>query len=60
VPFEHGYPIRSLPSRHGQRNFPALWWSATTVVDGSEAITCGLLDEVPLDHAAQSLRGGAA
>jgi hypothetical protein len=30
VPFEHGYPIRSFPSRQGQRNFPGLWWSATT------------------------------
>jgi hypothetical protein len=28
--FEHGWPIRSFPSRQGQRNFPGLWWSATS------------------------------
>jgi hypothetical protein len=28
--FEHGYPVRRFPSRQGQRNFPGLWWSATT------------------------------
>jgi hypothetical protein len=28
--FEHGRPVRSFPSRQGQRNFPGLWWSATT------------------------------
>lgn len=30
VPFEHGHPVRSFPSRQGQRNFSGLWWSATT------------------------------
>lgn len=30
APFEHGYPVRSFPSRQGQRNFPGLWWSVTT------------------------------
>lgn len=29
-PFEFGRPVRSFPSRRGQRNFPGLWWSATT------------------------------
>jgi len=28
--FESGQPVRSFPSRQGQRNFPGLWWSATT------------------------------
>ena len=28
--FECGQPVRSFPSRRGQRNFPGLWWSATT------------------------------
>ena len=32
----------------------------SAIVDGSEAITHELLDEVPLDHAAQSMRDGAA
>ena len=32
----------------------------SAIVDGSEAITRELLDEVPLDHAAQSMRDGAA
>jgi hypothetical protein len=30
------------------------------IVDGCGVITCELLDEVPLDHAAQSLRDGVA
>ena len=32
----------------------------SAIADGCEAITRELLDEVPLDHAAQSLRDGAA
>ncbi len=28
--FEDGRPVRGFPSRQGQRNFPGLWWSATT------------------------------
>ena len=32
----------------------------SSIVDGCEVITRELLDEVPLDHAAQSLRDGAA
>jgi hypothetical protein len=32
----------------------------SAIVDGSETITRELLDMVPLDHAAQSLRDGAA
>ena len=28
--FELGRPARGFPSHHGQRNFPGLWWSATT------------------------------
>lgn len=28
--FELGRPAKSFPSRQGQRNFPGLWWSATT------------------------------
>ena len=27
---ESGRPVRSFSSRQGQRNFPGLWWSATT------------------------------
>jgi hypothetical protein len=30
VPFERAGPSRSFPSFKGQRNFPGLWWSATT------------------------------
>src|SRR6266536_4044905 len=30
VPFERAAPSRSFPSFKGQRNFPGLWWSATT------------------------------
>ena len=30
VPFERMNPSRSFPSFKGQRNFPGLWWSATT------------------------------
>jgi hypothetical protein len=30
VPFERARPSRSFPSFKGQRNFPGLWWSATT------------------------------
>jgi len=30
VPFEQMRPSRSFPSFKGQRNFPGLWWSATT------------------------------
>src|SRR6266487_4619734 len=30
VPFERARPSRSFPSFQGQRNFPGLWWSATT------------------------------
>ncbi len=32
----------------------------TAILDGSEAITRDLLDTIPVDHAAQSLRDGAA
>jgi hypothetical protein len=32
----------------------------TAILDGSEAITRDLLDTIPVDHAAQSLRAGAA
>jgi len=32
----------------------------TAILDGSEAITRDLLDTIPVDHAAQSLREGAA
>ena len=32
----------------------------SAIVDGREALTRDLLDEIPLDHAAQSLRDGAA
>ena len=32
----------------------------SAIVDGGEAVTREVLDEVPLDHAAQSLRDGAA
>jgi hypothetical protein len=28
--FEVGRPVRTFPSRQGQRNFPGLWWFATT------------------------------
>jgi len=28
--FEFGQPVRRFLSRQGQRNFPGLWWSATT------------------------------
>src|ERR1039457_1074142 len=28
--FEHGRPVRSFHSRQGRRNFPGLWWSATS------------------------------
>jgi hypothetical protein len=30
VPFETVAAVRSFPSYHGQRNWPGLWWSATT------------------------------
>lgn len=30
VRFERVPPVRSFPSYRGQRNFPGLWWSATT------------------------------
>jgi hypothetical protein len=30
VPFERAGPSRSFPSFKGQRNFPGLWWAATT------------------------------
>jgi hypothetical protein len=30
VPFERAKPSRSFPSFKGQKNFPGLWWSATT------------------------------
>jgi hypothetical protein len=30
LPFERARPSRSFPSFKGQRNFPGLWWSATT------------------------------
>lgn len=30
VPFELVTPARSFPSFKGQRNWPGLWWSATT------------------------------
>jgi hypothetical protein len=30
LPFERAGPSRSFPSFKGQRNFPGLWWSATT------------------------------
>src|SRR6266702_2274072 len=30
VRFEHVPPVRSFPSRPGQRHFPGLWWAATT------------------------------
>jgi hypothetical protein len=30
VAFEHAPPVREFPSFRGQRNFPGLWWSATT------------------------------
>lgn len=30
VRFEHVPPVRSFPSRRGQRHFPGLWWAATT------------------------------
>ena len=29
-PFERGRPVRSFPSFRGQRNWPGMWWSATT------------------------------
>jgi hypothetical protein len=106
--FESGQPVRSFPSRQGQRHFPGLWWSATTgqhvgfkswlerehvmLLDFDPAVVAfssqpfwllwhdgkrrrrhapdffarladgtGLVvDVVPLDHAAQSLRDGAA
>jgi hypothetical protein len=32
----------------------------TAILDGTEAITRDILDGVPLDHAAQSTREGAA
>jgi hypothetical protein len=32
----------------------------SAIVDGGEALTRDLLDEIPLDHAAQSLHNGAA
>ncbi|MGC5015769.1 TnsA-like heteromeric transposase endonuclease subunit [Streptosporangium sp. DT93] len=28
--FENSPPVRTLPSRPGQSNFPGMWWSATT------------------------------
>ncbi len=30
APFERASPSRSFPTFKGQRNFPGLWWSATT------------------------------
>jgi hypothetical protein len=30
LPFERAAPSRSFPSFKGQKNFPGLWWSATT------------------------------
>jgi hypothetical protein len=30
VPFERVAAVRSFPSYRGQKNFPGLWWSATT------------------------------
>ncbi|MFJ2865947.1 TnsA-like heteromeric transposase endonuclease subunit [Kitasatospora sp. NPDC087314] len=30
VAFEDGRPVRSFPSWRGQRNYPGLWWSATS------------------------------
>jgi hypothetical protein len=30
VRFEYASPVRSFPSRRGQRHFPGLWWAATT------------------------------
>lgn len=30
VAFEHGRPVREFPSYRGQRNWPGLWWSATS------------------------------
>jgi hypothetical protein len=30
VRFEDVPPVRSFPSRPGQRHFPGLWWAATT------------------------------
>ena len=30
LPFERATPSRSFPSFKGQKNFPGLWWSATT------------------------------
>lgn len=30
VRFERVPPVRSFPSRRGQRHFPGLWWAATT------------------------------
>jgi hypothetical protein len=29
-PFERAVPVRGFPSFRGQRNFPGLWWSATS------------------------------
>ncbi|MFH9348168.1 TnsA-like heteromeric transposase endonuclease subunit [Kitasatospora sp. NPDC017646] len=30
VPFEHGFPVRSIPSYKGQRHTPGSYWSAST------------------------------
>src|SRR5262245_2826237 len=30
LPFERAAPSRSFPAFRGQKNFPGLWWSATT------------------------------
>jgi len=30
LPFEDARPVRTFPSFRGQRNFPGLWWSATS------------------------------
>ncbi|WP_285780826.1 TnsA-like heteromeric transposase endonuclease subunit [Microtetraspora sp. NBRC 13810] len=30
IPFERAMAVRTFPSYRGQKNFPGLWWSATT------------------------------
>lgn len=30
VAFEHASPVRGFPSHRGQRNWPGLWWFAST------------------------------
>jgi hypothetical protein len=30
VAFEHASPVRRFPSHRGQRNWPGLWWFAST------------------------------